>query len=332
LQLEDGLQMRNLELLIALMCALGVAVAYHSRMVSVAGQTQRLVAITFDDLPLYGPPVPPADAKAAIENLLAALSTVHAPATGFVNGSVDDEDKEEIQIRDQLLRIWARSGVELGNHTYSHLNFSEVSLKEFENDFIRCDRLISRIVPRSRGEIRFFRYPYLSSGADPKKHHAFEQLLRTHGYRTAPASIVSFEWLFADLYDQAAAKKDREMMQRLGSDYVSYMQKDVEWSESLSQDVLGRQIPHILLLHASRLNAQYLPEILQCFQSKDYAFITLATALNDEAYTRTDKYPGAEGVTWLQRVTDNLQLRLRHEPCPPLYVRQQNPDPSPCTE
>src|SRR3954469_14812008 len=82
----------------------------------------REVAITFDDLPIAGVlPREIASSRELTRKLLAAVSSHHVPAIGFVNedklnavdGAVDAD-------RVDLLRRWLDAGLELGNHGYAH--------------------------------------------------------------------------------------------------------------------------------------------------------------------------------------------------------------------
>jgi peptidoglycan/xylan/chitin deacetylase (PgdA/CDA1 family) len=97
-------------------------------------QAQRRVAITVDDLPGAIEATPTANGdlhelERYNEAIPAILKAHHAPAIGFVN-------EKRLQVagerdgRAALLQRWIDAGFELGNHTYSHANFNQVSLQE----------------------------------------------------------------------------------------------------------------------------------------------------------------------------------------------------------
>ena len=90
------------------------------------------VAITFDDLPIFGRNEPPAKADAITDRLLKGFRHHHWPVTGFVN---------EIQLegvnradRIQLLGRWLDAGMDLGNHTYSHFSLTKTPVDAYEAD------------------------------------------------------------------------------------------------------------------------------------------------------------------------------------------------------
>jgi len=54
--------------------------------------------------------------------------------------------------------------------------------------------------------------------------------------------------------------------------------------EEQARGFFGREIPHILLIHANALNAAELDALLTWFEKNGYMFITLWEALQDECY------------------------------------------------
>src|SRR5512146_2744478 len=81
-------------------------------------QSQRTIAITFDDLPkAYAGKDTASDIRATTERLLQALQAHRVPAIGFVNEQgvfVPGETDARIEV----LRLWLTAGMELGNHTF----------------------------------------------------------------------------------------------------------------------------------------------------------------------------------------------------------------------
>ena len=63
----------------------------------------------------------------------------------------------------------------------------------------------------------------------------------------------------------------------------------------------GREVLHILLLHANALNAEYLGQLAERIEHRGYRFVSLAEALADPAYSQADPYVGPKGLSWLQR-------------------------------
>ena len=69
-------------------------------------------------------------------------------------------------------------------------------------------------------------------------------------------------------------------------EYIPYMESVVAFFEQRSLEVLGHEPPQILLMHASQLNADLMPELLAMFRRRGYHFVTLSQALQAKV-TRT---------------------------------------------
>jgi hypothetical protein len=96
-------------------------------------------------------------------------------------------------------------------------------------------------------------------------------------------------------------KKDVTLATRIGNDYVIYMEQKLLYYEKMSQKLFGRNIPHILLMHASLLNADYLNRLAGMFKRNGYGFISLEIALQDDAYKTPVQAFGKWGISWLER-------------------------------
>src|SRR5262245_31898863 len=118
-----------------------LAVLLFGLVASVQAQTpKRTMALTFDDLPYVnmagGAYV--AHARAATTKILNTLKKHNAPAVAFVNeGKLTDSAEREARI--DLLRQWVKQGETLGNHTYSHRDFNQLTVEQFEADIANGD-------------------------------------------------------------------------------------------------------------------------------------------------------------------------------------------------
>src|SRR5499426_2320751 len=83
------------------------------------------VAVTIDDLPLNGPQFDAGRLRAMTDKILAAINKHHMPIVGFVNESLLHVSGEA-DARIMILKAWFDGGVELGNHTFSHLGLKYV--------------------------------------------------------------------------------------------------------------------------------------------------------------------------------------------------------------
>src|SRR5215218_3686404 len=99
-----------------------------------AAAQRREVAVTFDDLPAtYGGLE---DYRRITTRLLESVRRNRVPAVGFVNERKLYR-RGETDARTELLRAWLDAGLELGNHTYSHINPQRAPLDEYKDDVVR---------------------------------------------------------------------------------------------------------------------------------------------------------------------------------------------------
>lgn len=283
----------------------------------------RAVAVTFDDLPFAS--VPSEDDAALRAMTTKLLEGIHAhgvPAVGFVNEAKLYREGALDEARVDLLRQWLKAGLALGNHTYSHLSLNRVPLESFEADLLRGE-VITRPLMQSAGtSLRWFRHPFLHLGKTPEVRAAFQEFLTGHGYTVAPVTVNSSEWIFAVAYARAQAQGDQDAARRIGEAYVPYMAAVFDDVEALGFDLLGRRIPHVLLLHANGLNADYFSALAGMLKQRGYRFITLDEAIRDPVYRSPLGMDSNEGESWLELWARHAGLRpMRNTPLP-AFVRQ----------
>jgi len=259
------------------------------------------VALTFDDLPANCT-VDDFEVHASLtRDLLRALAAAGIEATAFVNEVKLEEAGLVADRRVALLEAWLEGGHTLGNHSYSHPSLFTTPLEAFEQDVLDGERVLRPLLQARGTTPRYFRHPFLNTGPTIEVRDAFVEFLDAHGYAVAPVTIDNHEWIYARAYDRALDAADGELAERLGEAYIDYMDEVVAYYEAQSEAFLGRQIKQVLLLHANRLNAARLPELIAGLRKRGYRFVTLESALEDSAYDLPDAYAGRGGITWLHR-------------------------------
>ena len=264
-----------------------------------APKVDRQVAVTIDDLPSgMADKLPAADITALTAKLLGTLRDQKIPVVGFVNekklykpGQVDERIK--------ALQIWVDYGFELGNHTYAHSSLNQVPLKEWEEDVIRGETVTSMLMAQHKMKLRYFRHPYLDTGRDLQTRREAEAFLTQRGYRIAPITLDGWDWMFAGLYEDAKARNDAGLQQKIVKEYLSYHDSVFSYEEQQSMKLLGYEPRQILLLHASNLEADHIAELMDVLRKHGYRFVTLEDALGDPAYSLPDTYIGEEGTGML---------------------------------
>jgi len=289
---------------------------------SVAG---RVVAVTFDDLPVISVVHGDLESQRRITTtLLEGLRAHRVPAIGFVNERKLESQGTTEPARVDLLRRWLDAGLELGNHTYGHPDLHCTPATEFEADVIRGEP-VTRALLATRGmELRYFRHPFLHTGTDLATKCHVEEFLARHGYRVAPVTIYTEDYLFAAAYDRSNQRGDSRAARKVADAYVPYIESQFVYYERLSQRLLGYELPQTLVLHANTINAETIDGLVAMMKRRGYAFVPLERALADQAYAVADPYVGSEGISWLQRWALNRGLGedyLDGEPVTPRFVR-----------
>jgi peptidoglycan/xylan/chitin deacetylase (PgdA/CDA1 family) len=264
---------------------------------------QRQVAVTFDDLPLASAtPLDVAARESVTARLLSAVVKHRVPAIGFVNeGKLADSAGRLRPEMVALLERWLDDGLELGNHTYAHPDLHTTPLPEFEADVMRGDSVTRRLLA-VRGQMpRYFRHPYLHTGRSLPVRDSLVAFLGRHGYRVAPVTIDNADYVFARAFDQAKYRGDSVGAARLATAFLIYMDTVVGFWEAQSRAIVGREIPQILLLHASQLNSETFDQLASALERRGYRMISLDQALADSVYRRADTFTGPGGISWLHR-------------------------------
>ena len=282
----------------------------------------RSVAITIDDLPVaqsgrsacrFEP------LQAMTSDLLAPLRKEHVPVTAFVAaGNCADLSVAQ---RRTVIGQWLAAGAEIGNHTYSHRSLNTMPIAEYEADILRAEPVIKE---SSGGRpLRYFRSPMLHTGADIVTKGRLESFLAEHGYRQSPVTFDNSEWMFAYVYANAIDSGDAALAKRVRDSYLPYMESVIEFFEKRAVEVVGKEFPQVLLIHANRLNAAAMSELLAMFRKRGYGFISLETALRDAAYSFPDEYVGKGGFSWIHRWSQTMGMPNKGEPDEPDWLARE---------
>jgi peptidoglycan/xylan/chitin deacetylase (PgdA/CDA1 family) len=264
------------------------------------------MALTFDDLPAHGS-LPPGETRVeVISKFVGALQHANVPsAYGFVNGNWLETHPEDLR----ALQIWRDAGYPLGNHAWSHMNLNDHTLEEFEADVTRNEPLLSKW---KDNDWHWFRFPFLAEGDTPEKRAGVRAFLLQHGYKVGGVTMSFADYLWTEPYARCRAKGDTQAVALLEKSYLAAVEENIGYYRSMSQTLLGRDIPYVLLMHVSALGAEMMPRVLDLYRAKGFQFVTLEEAERDPFYLQS---------TDLHRppAADNLEgaLAERHLALPP---------------
>jgi peptidoglycan/xylan/chitin deacetylase (PgdA/CDA1 family) len=225
-------------------------------------QTRPRVAITMDDVRWQ---IIPEDRRPeAEERLLMHLGKTRAFLFA-IGQSVDNPHGSSI------LKRWSVAGHRIGNHTYSHQPlFGRITPEEFEADILRNEDVLRSY----SGFRKSFRFPLLKEGQTRELRDRFRSFLARHGYRNGAVTIDASDWYYNQrLLTRIEAERGFDVT-LYRQPYLDHIWDRARFYDQLSRDVLGRSVPHTLLIHYNLLNSLFLGDLLAMFRSKGWALST----------------------------------------------------------
>jgi peptidoglycan-N-acetylglucosamine deacetylase len=260
--------------------------------VAEAPPTPPALALTIDDLPWIGPVRPGATRADALERLIADVVARDVPALGFANC-------DRAAPGAPLLRRWLDAGLELGNHSAAHLDLNRAPLAQWLADVRRCDAFLRTLTGAER---LWFRYPFLHQGPTPERQAAALALLEELDAPVAHVTINTADWLLAVAFSRAVAAGDEGRAAAVADAFVDHVLRTTAHYQQVARDRMGRDVAHVLLLHANLLVAEHVGTLLDRLRAQGFRFVTLEAAQRDPVYAAPDDYTGGAGLSWLYRM------------------------------
>jgi hypothetical protein len=265
-------------------------------------RTRPAVAITMDDVRWQ---IIPEDRRSeAEERLLNCLQGTRALLFA-VGQNVDNEHGSRI------LTQWSAAGHWIGNHTYRHQPLlGKTQPEEFEQGILRNEELLRRY----SGFRKWFRFPVLKEGQTREIRDRLRSFLAQNSYRNGAVTIDASDWYY-DQRLRARIEADRHFDVGLyRQPYLNHIWDRAQFYDQLSRDVIGRSVPHTLLIHYNLLNSLFLGDLLAMFRSKEWGLIGADEAFSDRVFaSRPDTVPAGESLMWaLAKETGKFENRLRY--------------------
>jgi peptidoglycan/xylan/chitin deacetylase (PgdA/CDA1 family) len=262
-----------------------------------------VVAITFDDLPAVGTLPPDEGYVDVAKALVSELKANHLEGTyGFVNG-------DKLASRPgapEALGIWLDAGMNIGNHSWSHMRLTTNTAEAFEQDIAQNEPTLTQY-----GEVRdwrWFRYPYLEEGETAEKRRAVRAYLNEDGYRIAQVTLQFADYEWNDAYCRCRAKKDEAAIAKLKQSYLDAAAEDITLGREEEQLVFGREIPDVMLLHETPFTTLMLPDLLDLLRKQGFSFESLAQVESDAAYAEDPDAGSESGGTLQGQFMDSRRL------------------------
>ena len=273
------------------------------------------IAITFDDLPAHGP-LPSGTTRVEIATkILAALREANMPPVyGFVNGALIEKQDADAEV----LHLWRNGGQPLGNHSWSHMNLNQHTLKEFQDDVLHNQSVVSRWMVYDKNNWHWFRFPFLAEGDTDEKRMGVRKFLKQRDYKIAGVTMSFGDYQWTDPYARCKAKGDEQSIALLKSSYLAAADESINYTRGLSHMLYGRDIPYVLLLHIGALDAEMMPQLLELYRSRGFQFVTLQEAESDEFYRLDTDLAQPPGPDTLEGVAAERKLVLQPRAKPPV--------------
>ena len=268
---------------------------------SAGASAQKRIAVTIDDVPfLANTPITIEEAAALNRAILDTLRRHSVRAVGFVN-----EDRlllpGKVDAGVAILDSWLDAGMELGNHNFGHVGLWKSTLAESQDAVLKGEVFTRWAAGRKGATLRYYRHPYTQTGKDEQERQAFESFLASRGYTVAPFTVEHDDYLFSCVYDKLQGPERDSLRAAVAEEFDAHLRQSIATFELMSDQLFGRQIAQILLIHATRLNADTLDRTLLTLQSLGYQFVSLEEALKDDAYRTPAPASRQFGPSWLAR-------------------------------
>ena len=239
--------------------------------------------------------------------ILGALSSHAIKAGLFVVGrNIDSEEGK------RLLADWDKAGHLIGNHTYSHRNYSSpvMSVLEYEEDILRAEALL-KAFPGFR---KYFRFPMLKEGDTIARRDAMRTFLAQQGYHVGHVTIDNSDWIIDQRLTARLKKEPGADVTRYRDFYLEHMWDRAQYYDSLARRVLGRPVKHTILMHFNLLNGLFLNDLLEMFKGKGWQLIDAAEAFKDSVFAAEPKVvPAGESIIWsLAKEKGTIAKSLRY--------------------
>jgi peptidoglycan-N-acetylglucosamine deacetylase len=261
------------------------------------------LAITFDDLPLNGSLPRGVTEVDIVKRVLPILKQTQGPPVyGFINADKLEGNPHGAE----ALKLWVQGGQRVGNHTYSHRDLTRSSVEEFRREILLNEPALQLL--SSQDEWRWFRYPYLHEGDTLEKRHAVRQLLGELKYSIAQVTLDHEDYMWNSAYARCLDRNDRKSIEWLRKSYLETAEAYFELQRREAQQVYGREINHVLLLHLGAFSPEILPPLFDLLKRQGFKLVSLEEAQQDPAYGVDPDFAATNTGTLLEQHMDARKL------------------------
>ena len=267
---------------------------------------KRPVLVTVDDLPITPTRLheDAADRQAITRKLLETLAQFDIQAVGLVTWQ-NVRGENDVALLDQ----WLEAGHELGNHSNRHLSYTRTDIDTYVADVETAREALAEFLSSRDRDLRFFRFPQLHEGDTPEKLAAMRQYLHRTGQRNLPVTLDNADWSFEQSWVEAQRAGDEEALARVGEAFHDSLRLSITHHERRGDELFGRPMPQILLLHANAVGAAQWERLFQWLLDRGYRFATADDVLADPAFEEPHDHVGPRGFGLWDRLSLAREFR-----------------------
>jgi peptidoglycan/xylan/chitin deacetylase (PgdA/CDA1 family) len=268
------------------------------------------IALTFDDAPVMRFYSHPSQwhRQLVIDSLANALGRHRAPATVFVIGDLIRNEEGAA-----LLRHWLGKGVQMGNHSLTHRNFAALTPAQGRNEIDSTSRLLQPFAAAYNRPVRYFRFPFLAEGTTEAERAVWQAHLKAQHLQNARATLTTDDWKYDEQYTRYELAQDWGQRYEVGQAYLAHVKASVAYWDSVAASLYGRNVAHVLMLHANRVNRDYLGQILDHLRQQGYTFISLDEAYRDVLYREPITWAAETGTSFLENIKQTRLMQAKQD-------------------
>ncbi len=226
------------------------------------------IAITFDDAPLYGGPLLTGEERTQM--LIEALAALGVEVTFYATPHDFD-----IPGSYERLLAYNDAGHIIANHTNDHTAASETDPAVFLSDVADASALLSEF----SNYRPWFRFPFLDEGTPLETRDAYRDGLAELGLGNGYVTVDTFDWYINDKLAYAIETGGYYDLNAIRDAYVEMVVNAANHYEDMGQDLFGRSVAQVLLLHENDLAALFIGDVIAALIDDGWDIIS-----SDEAY------------------------------------------------
>lgn len=229
------------------------------------------IALSFDDAPRKITPL--LKNQNRDEVLIEELKSANvSKALFFVN--TFGVFKEDLKGR---VKQYNDAGFYIANHTHSHPWPDDIGAKAYIKNVIKAHGILKKY----SNFIPYFRYPYLDYGKTVETRDTLKRELKKLGYKNGYVTVDNSDW-YMDRAVQSAIQAGKNInLTKLKQAYIEALWDSIKFYDNLSKQVLGRSVPHVLLLHENDLAALFVGDLVEFLQAQGWEIIDPMEAYKD---------------------------------------------------